>query len=45
MPMQPPIAPAPKYMKDRVDASARRMDNVYKRRAGKKFDLVKNSVK
>ena len=37
--MQPPIAPAPKYMKDRVDGSTRRMDNVSKRRAEKKIDL------
>ena len=35
--MQPPIAPAPKYMKDRVDGSARRTDNVSKRRAEKKL--------
>ena len=40
MPMQPPIAPAPKYMKDRIDGSARRtMDNVSKRSAAKKIDL------
>ena len=40
MPMQTPIAPAPKYMKDRVDGSAKRtMDNVSKRRAEKKIDL------
>ena len=38
MPMQPPIAPAPKYMKGRVDSSARKtMDNVSKRRAEKKL--------
>ena len=38
MPMQPPIAPAPKYMKDRVDGSARKMmDNVSKRRTEKKL--------
>ena len=38
MPMQPPIAPAQKYMKDRVDGSARKtMDNVSKRRAEKKL--------
>ena len=40
MPMQPPIAPAPKYMKDRIDGSARRtMDYVSKRSAAKKLDL------
>ena len=40
MPMQPPIAPAPKYMKDRIDGSARRtMDYVSKRSAEKKIDL------
>ena len=40
MPMQPPIAPAPKYMKDRIDGSARRtMDYVSKRSAAKKIDL------
>ena len=40
MPMQPPIAPAPKYMKDRVDGSARRtMENVSKRRAERKVKL------
>ena len=39
MPMSPPVAPAPKYMKDRVDRSARRtMDNVSKRRTGKKMN-------
>ena len=38
MPMQPPIAPAPKYMKNRVDGSARKMmDNVSKRRTEKKL--------
>ena len=32
MPMQPPIAPAPKYMKDGVNGSARRsMENVSKK--------------
>ena len=36
MPMQLPIVPAPKYMKDRVDGSARRsVDNISKRRAEK----------
>ena len=36
MPMQPPIVPAPKYMKDRVDGSASKtMDNASKRRAEK----------
>ena len=36
MPMQPPILPAPKYMKDRVDGSASKtMDNASKRRAEK----------
>ena len=40
MSMQPPIAPAPKYMKDRIDGSARRtMDYVSKRSAAKKIDL------
>ena len=40
MPMQPPIAPAPKYMKDRVDGSARKtMENVSKRRAERKVKL------
>ena len=40
MSMQPPIAPAPKYMKDRIDGSARRaMDYVSKRSAEKKIDL------
>ena len=40
MSMQPPIAPAPKYMKDRIDGSARRtMDYVSKRNAEKKIDL------
>ena len=29
--MQPPIAPAPKYMKDRVDGSARKTMDVSKR--------------
>ena len=38
MPMQPPIAPAPKYMKDRVDGSARKRMDVSKR-AEKKIDL------
>ena len=38
MPMQPPIAPAPKYMKDRVDGSARKTMDVSKR-AEKKIDL------
>ena len=34
MPMQPPIAPAPKYMKDGINGSARRtMENVSKKRA------------
>ena len=43
MPMQPPIAPAPKYMKGRVDSSARKtMDNVSKRRAEKKL-IYKNN--
>ena len=36
--MQPPIAPAPKYMKDRVDGSARKTMDVSKR-AEKKIDL------
>ena len=36
MPMQPPIVPAPKYMKDRVDGSASKtMDKASKRRAEK----------
>ena len=40
MPMQPPIAPAAKYMKDRVDDSARKtMDNVLKEELKKKIDL------
>ena len=38
--MQPPIASAPKYMKDGLDGSARKtMDNISKRRAEKKIDL------
>ena len=37
MPMPPPFAPAPKYMKNRLDSSARKtMDDVSKRRAEKK---------
>ena len=44
MPMQQPIAPAQKYMKDRVDGSARKtMDNVSKRRVGKKNLIYKDN--
>ena len=46
MPMQQPIAAVPKYMKDRVDGSARRtMDNVSKRRAEKKVELQRQLSK
>ena len=46
MPMQLPIVHAPKYMKDRVDVSARKtMDNVSKRGAEKKIDLQRQLSK
>ena len=41
--VQPPIASAPKYMKDGLDGSARKtMDNISKRRAEKKIDLQRH---
>ena len=44
MPMQRPIAPAPKYMKGTVDGSARKtMDNVSK--SWKKIDLQRQLSK
>ena len=41
MPMQPPIAPTPKYMKDGVDSPARRtMENVSKRTAERNCNFL-----
>ena len=47
MPMQPPIAPAPKYMKDRVDGSARKeqQKTFLKEELKEKLNYKDNQVK